>query len=264
MKRDYYIRFTMIRIQGAVLTISFLLSLQINAQTVHIGGGFTYYNHFLLNKEIKFEGNDSVYVYTTNLGGGIMAAAYFDPGAYYFRKLYGIKAELQFSRAAQTYKVYPGNGLANFNYYYKFRTQASYLDVPLLFNFCNTHHQGFTLDVGPQISFLQNVKVRAEESTVGERDIPQLTRQDFKPILFSAVIGAGCFYNFSEQFAMIGTFRMGYSLSDMRVRLDGVENYTPTRRFWSGAVVMGIWKFAKYYSKKNRGYQHYKRQLSKR
>jgi hypothetical protein len=235
-----------------------------DAQTYHLGGGFTYMNHFMFNKDVKFEGDDSTYVMSSSLGGGIMAAAYFDPGAYYFRKLYGVKAELHFTRAVQSYKVYPGNGQANAGTFYKFRTQANYLDVPVLFNFCNSHHQGFTVDVGPQISFLQSVRVKAEESTVGDRQIPQLNKSDFKPVVFSAVLGAGCFYNFSETFAMIGTFRVGCSLNDMRVRREGVEAYSPTRRFWAGACVMGIYKIPKYYSKRNRGYQFYKRQLSKR
>ncbi len=241
-----------------------LFAIFAKAQTYHFGGGFTYMNHFMFNKHVKFEGNDSTYVFSSSWGGGIMAAAYFDPGAYYFRKLYGVKAELQFSQSVQSYKVYPGNGLADAGTFYKFRTQANYLDVPVMFNFCNSHHQGFTVDVGPQISFLQNVRVKAEESTIGERQIPELTKEDFKPVIFSGVIGAGCFYNFSESFAMIGTFRVGCSFSDIRIRREGVENYLPTRRFWAGACVMGIYKFSKYYSKRNRGYQYYKRQLSKR
>lgn len=241
-----------------------LIAIFAKAQTYHFGGGFTYMNHFMFNNHIKFEGNDSTYVFSSSWGGGIMAAAYFDPGAYYFRKLYGVKAELQFSQSVQSYKVYPGNGLAHAGTYYKFRTQANYLDVPVMFNFCNSHHQGFTVDVGPQISFLQNVRVKAEETTVGDRQLPHITKQDFKPIIFSGVLGAGCFYNFSETFAMIGTFRVGCSFSDIRVRRESVENYSPTRRFWAGACVMGIYKIPKYYSKRNRGYQYYKRQLSKR
>ena len=71
-------------------------------QTYHLGGGFTYMNHFMFNKHVKFEGNDSTYVFSSSWGGGIMAAAYFDPGAYYFRKLYGVKAELQFSQSVQS------------------------------------------------------------------------------------------------------------------------------------------------------------------
>ena len=122
-------------------------------QTYHFGGGFTYMNHFMFNKNIKFEGNDSTYVFSSSWGGGIMAAAYFDPGAYYFRKLYGVKAELQFSQSVQSYKVYPGKGLANAGSFYKFRTQANYLDVPVLFNFCNSYHQGFTVDGWPAIFF---------------------------------------------------------------------------------------------------------------
>jgi hypothetical protein len=235
----------------------------LSAQTLHLGGGLSYYNNYLFNKDIEFVGDDSVYVFSGAMGGGLMGAFYFDYGGYYYRKMFGIKTELNFSRIGQSYKVYPGAGAANPEVFYRFRTRLDYLDVPLLFNFCPTHHQGFTLDVGPQISFLRNANVVAEESRVENPNYPVLTKQDFRPITYSGVIGIGCFYNFTESFAMIGTFRTGYTFSDIRLNNAELISYSPTKRFWAGAYIMGIYKFNKYYSDRNRGYKYYLKRLKK-
>lgn len=233
------------------------------AQTVHVGGGLSYYNNYLFNKDVDFEGPDTVYVFSGAMGGGLMGAFYFDYGGYYYRKMFGIKTELNFSRIGQSYKVFPGGGAANPNVFYRFRTKLDYIDIPLLFNFCPTHHQGFTLDVGPQISFLRKANVVAEESRVENPNYPVLTKQDFRPITYSGVIGIGCFYNFTESFAMIGTFRTGYTFSDVRVNRTELQDYSPTKRFWAGAYIMGIYKFNKYYSDRNRGYKYYVKRLKK-
>lgn len=234
------------------------------AQTVHIGVNGAYGINYLLNNKIDFEGEDTVYVFSTGSSVGLSGAFYFDFGGYYYRKLYGVKTELNLSTVRQAYKVFPGNGPANPNLFYQYKARLSYLDVPLLFNFCPSHHQGFTLDVGPQVSFLRNAQMVPEESRVSNPLYPNIDKDDFRKAIFSAVLGIGCFYNFTETFALVGTFRMGYSFSDLMTNADRIQNYSPTRRTWAHGTLSAVYKFNKYYSDRNRGAKYYVKRLKKR
>ncbi len=247
-----------------LLFIIGLLSFRAEAQTFHFGANGSYGINYLLNANIDFEGQDTVYVFSTGRSAGLSAAFYFDFGGYYYRKMYGVKTELNFSTVNQAYKVFPGGGPANPNVFYQYKARLSYIDVPLLFNFCPTHHQGFTLDVGPQVSFLRNAMMVPEESRVSNPLYPNLDKSDFRSTIFSAVLGIGCFYNFTERFAMVSTFRMGYSFSDVMLNSDQIQHYAPTHRAWAHATLSAVYKFNKYYSDRNRGYKYYVKKLKKR
>jgi len=230
-------------------------------QTVHLGGNINGSLCYLFNKAIKFVGDDSIYVLSTGYGAGVSGAFYFDYGGYYYRKIYGIKAEVNTSRHTQTYKVFTGPGAVNPNRYYKYKTRLSFIDIPLMFNFCPTHHQGFTVECGPQISFLTNADVKPMQSPVIPTSYPVLTKGDFRQTTFSAVLGAGLFYSFTERFALVGTFRVGYTFTDLTRRQEGISPYNPTTRFYGGAFIQAVYKINKYASSKNRGYKYYMKRI---
>jgi len=235
-----------------------------HAQTFHVGVNVSYGINYLLNKNIPFEGQDTVYVFSKGSGLGIQGAYYFDFGGYYYRKMFGIKTEVNWANVNQSYKVFPGSGPANPNTFYQYEAKLKYIDVPLMFTFCPTHHQGFTLDVGPQISFLQSARVIPEESRIQNPLYPNLDKGDFQNITYSAVLGMGCFYNFTESFALQGSFRFGYGFSDLTKATSQIPQYQPTHRAWFGSSLQAIYKFNKYTSSRNRGYKYYAKRLRKR
>jgi hypothetical protein len=201
---------------------------------------------------------------TGGYGAGLTGAFYFDYGGYYYRKIYGIKAEVNYSRHSQTYQVFANEGPVSPDIFYKYKARLSFIDVPVMFNFCPTHHQGFTVECGPQVSFLQSANIRSGESTIINPDYPSIKKSDFRPVTFSAVLGGGCFYSFTERFALVATLRTGYTFTDLARSTEGINKFLPTTRFWAGAYIQAVYKINKYGSNKNRGYQYYLKRMKKK
>ncbi len=227
------------------------------AQTFHVGVNSAYSASFLFNKSISTAAADTEYVFTGSSSFGITSAFYFDFGGYYHRKIYGIKLETLFANHNQNMRVFPGEGAPDPNVFYKYKIKLNFIDVPLLFTLCSTHHQGVAFEIGPQISFLQNVNVKLSESRVDKPPIPILTKSNFQNVSFSGVIGLGIFYSFSEKLALSTTIRGGYGFSDLTRNINLNQKYFPTHRFWTGINVQFLYKFNKYNSKRNKGYKYY-------
>ncbi|MEX1188978.1 MAG: outer membrane beta-barrel protein [Bacteroidia bacterium] len=249
-----------------LLTILFLLFASLNlliAQTFQFGVNGNYNASQYLTPTIKYSGADSSYILSGGFGAGLSAAIFFDDGGYYSKKIYGIRLEGIYTKANQSYKIFPGQGSIDPDIFYQYRLKMSYIDVPVLFTLSPTHHQGLTVEAGPQISFLQNVSSQIEESRNTEPFVPFTSKEYFRPINFSFVAGAGIFYSFTEAFALIGTLRAGYSLSKLTNK--GINNIsvTPRRRLSLGINVQAIYKINKYDAKKNKGYKYYMKRIQK-
>jgi hypothetical protein len=236
------------------------LSLSSKGQTFHLGGNVSYYASYLLNKSVSFNNPDSTYVFSGGYSGGLSGIVYFDRGGYYSRTIYGVNLEVNYSRVNQSFKVFPTENVANPDKFYQFRYRLGYVDIPLLFISCPSHHQGFTFEIGPQISFLTNSDLKLEESRVQPTPIIAFSNDQFRKISLSGVIGVGCYYSFTEKFALVGSFRAGYGFSDLTIKQPNQQNYNPTHRLWGGITVHAYYKINKYDSKKNRGYQYYIKQ----
>ena len=227
------------------------------AQTFHVGVNSAYSASFLFNKSISTAATDTEYVFTGSPSFGITSAFYFDFGGYYHRKIYGIKLEAVFAKHNQNIRVFPGDGASDPNIFYMYKIKLNLIDIPLLFTLCSTHHQGVAFEIGPQVSFLQNVNVKLSESRVDKPPIPVLTKSNFQNVSFSGVIGLGLFYSFSEKLALSTTIRGGYGFSDLTRNLNVTQKYFPTHRFWTGINVQFVYKINKYDTKRNRGYKYY-------
>jgi len=233
------------------------LSLSIKGQAIHIGGNLSYYACYLLNKSISFNTSDSNYVFTGGISGGISGVLYFDQGGYYSRRIYGVNMEVNYSRLNQSYKIFPTETTPNPDRFYQYRYRLGFIDIPLLFSSCPSHHQGVTFEIGPQVSFLTSADAKVEESRVDPTPAIPFSKEQFRKVSYSAIIGLGCFYSFTENFALVGSFRGGYGLSDLTKSTGNSMLYNPTRRFWLGITVHAYLKLNKYDSKKNRGYKYY-------
>jgi hypothetical protein len=240
-----------------ILFIFLFKGSDLSAQTYQFGGNESYFASQLLSSTMKYDGGDSTYVFSGGFSGGITGAFFFDHGGYYSRKIYGIRMEVNYSRLNQSYRFFPGQGIIDPEVFYKYRLRLSYIDVPLMFTFCPTHHQGLTVEAGPQISFLQSANAIAQESRNTEPLVPTIDRQNFKPTSFSFVAGAGIFYSLSETFAISGTFRAMYGLSSLIKSGTISTSATPDRRLTLGITAQAIMKINKYDAKKNRGYKYY-------
>ena len=238
------------------LLIFFVLNSS-KAQTFHLGVNSAYSASFLFNNSISTAAADTEYVFTGSPSFGITSSFYFDFGGYYHRKIYGIKLEAVFAKHNQNIRVFPGDGAPDPNVFYKYKVKLNLIDIPLLFTLCSTHHQGVAFEIGPQISFLQNVNVKLLESRVDKPAIPILTKSNFQNVSFSGVIGLGIFYSFSEKLALSSTIRGGYGFSDLTRNTNGDKKYFPTHRFWTGINIQFLYKFNKYDSKRNKGYKYY-------
>lgn len=251
------------KILKAAIILVFSLFNGLNAQTFQFGVNGCYNASQFFSPTIKYSGVDSSYVLTGGYGFGLSAALFFDHGGYYHRRIYGIRLEGIYNRANQSYKFFPGEGSIDPDVFYQYRLQMSYIDIPLLFTLAPTHHQGLTVEVGPQISFLQSVSTKPEESRNTEPLIPFTTQDFFKPVNLSIVAGTGIFVSFTEAFALIGTIRAGYSLT--KLTQSGVTNIsvTPRSRLSLGVNVQAIYKINKYDAKKNKGYKYYMKRIKK-
>lgn len=212
---------------------------------------------------MSYGGGDSAYVFSGGFGFGASAAIFFDRGGYYSRKIYGIRLEGIYARHNQSYKFFPGEGKIDPDVFYTYRLKMTYIDVPLLFTFCPTHHQGLTVEAGPQVSFFQGARtaVVEEKNTVGVA--PQTSGAYFKPVSFSVIGGAGIYYSFSESFALTGTVRATYGVSSLLNSNVVQTSISPRNRLTLGLYVQAIYKFNKYDAKKNRGYKYYLKRIRK-
>jgi hypothetical protein len=252
---------TTISVKQFILTFSTLvLSFSAKGQTFHLGGDVSYYASYLLNKSIRLDNPDSTYALSGGYSGGLSGIVYFDRGGYYSRTIYGVNLEVNYSRVNQSLKVFPAEGAANRDDFYQFRYRLGYVDVPLLFVSCPSHHQGFSFEIGPQISFLTNSDLIMEESRVNPTPSIFFSKDQFRKVSFSGVIGIGCYYSFTEKFAIVGSFRAGYGFSDLAIKQANQTNYNPTHRLWGGVTIHAYYKINKYDSKKNRGYKYYLKQ----
>ncbi|MEZ5172951.1 MAG: outer membrane beta-barrel protein [Bacteroidia bacterium] len=235
----------------------------LSAQTFQFGLNSNYTATQFLTPKIKYSGTDSTYLLSAGYGIGGSFAIFFDHGGYYHRKIYGIRLEGIYQRANQSYKFFPGEGVIDPDVFYQYRLKTSFINVPLLFTFCPTHHQGLTVEAGPQVSFLQDVSTIAEESRNTEAVIPYTTKSFFKPAHLSFIGGVGIFVSFTEAFALTGTIRASYNLT--RLNDKGVESIsvTPSKLLTVGVFAQAVYKINKYDAKKNKGYKYYMRRISK-
>jgi hypothetical protein len=236
-------------------------------QTVHLGLNYSINSTYLLNKSMSFTADDTSYVYTGGRGGGFSGSFYFDDGGMYHQRLYGIRIESNFIRHGQVLKIFPGKGPADPDSFYSYKTSLQFTDIPLLFVLCPSHHQGFTLELGPQISFLRGGMVNLKETTVRDPAkvlVPQFNQANYRKITYSIVFGLGLFYNVTERLAFTASFRSGIGFSDTRQRQPTDFQYFPTRRFWWGLNLQGVYKFNRYYARKNRGSDYYLRKMRKK
>lgn len=227
------------------------------AQTFHVGVNGSYFTSFLFNKAISTTAADTEYVFTGGKSFGVTSAFYFDHGGYYHRKIYGIKLEANITNHNQNIRVFPGEGAADPNVFYKYKVKLNFVDIPLLFTFCPSHHQGLSFEIGPQLSLFQKVNVKLSESMVDAPSLPKLTKNNFENVSFSGVIGLGLFYSFSEKLALSSTIRGGYSFTDVTRKTSTDNIYFPTYRFWTGINFQFFYKINKYDSNRNRGYKYY-------
>jgi hypothetical protein len=240
-----------------IIFIFFIGLISIKAQTYHLGLNGAYFTSFLFNKAISTTAADTEYVLTGGSSFGITSAFYFDFGGYYHRKIYGVKLEAIFANHNQNMRIFPGEGQADPNVFFVYKTKLNFIDFPLLFSFCPTHHQGVTFEIGPQLSFLQSISIKQQESSVVSPQIPNLSKSDFQNISFSGVLGLGIFYSFTENIALSTTLRGGYGFTDLRRRTNFNTVYYPTYRFWTGINLQLLYKINKYDSNRNRGYKYY-------
>lgn len=210
---------------------------------------------------MSYGGGDSSYVFSGGFGLGGCASIFFDRGGYYSRKIYGIRLEGIYSRHNQSFKIFPGEGKIDPDVFYTYRLKMSYIDVPVLFTLCPTHHQGLTVEAGPQISFFQNARstVVEEKNTIG--NAPTTSKDFFKPISFSVIGGVGIYYSFTETFALTGTVRATYGVT--RLTNSGIleTSVSPANRLTLGVFAQAVYKINKYDAKKNRGYKYYMKRI---
>jgi hypothetical protein len=212
---------------------------------------------------MSYGGADSSYVFSGGYGFGASATIFFDQGGYYSRKIYGIRLEGIYARHNQSYRIFPGEGKIDPDVFYSYRLKMSYIDVPLLFTLCPTHHQGLTLEAGPQISFFQGAQsqIKEEKNTFGS--LPAASNAFFKPLAFSVIGGAGIYYSFSESFALTGTVRATYGLSNLLNSGVIQTSVSPRNRLILGVYVQAVYKINKYDAKKNKGYKYYLKRIRK-
>jgi hypothetical protein len=246
-----------------LLAISILVTFStLKAQTFHYGSSSAFFSSFLFNDEVRFAPADTEYVFSYGFAQGIMGAFYFDQGGYYSRKILGFKTEINFSRHNQIIKIYPTEDKPNTDRFYSYRTRLSFIDIPLMFSFCPSHHQGLTLELGPMLSFLQSASVKPLESIVLNPQIPMLSKSDFNPVSLSGVLGIGIFYSFTEKFALCATFRGAYGFGDIRKPPASTLSYNPTTRFFWGIAAQAVFKFNQYDTKRNKGYKYYLKHIN--
>jgi len=248
----------------SVCLILFALSELLHGQTVHLGINYSLNSTYLLNKSVSFTPDDTSYAYTGGRGGGFGGTFYFDDGGMYHHRLYGIRVETNLIMHGQVLKIFPGKGPADMDSFYSYKTSLRYTDIPLLFVFCPSHHQGFTLELGPQISFFRGGMINAEETRiqdVSKIQIPDFQKEVYRKTSYSVLLGLGLFYNVSERLAFTASLRTGIGLMDLRIKQAGEIFYHPTRRFWWGLNLQGAYKINKYYAKRNRGSDYYLRKM---
>lgn len=230
-----------------------------SAQMYQLGGNVSYFASQLLSNTMHYDGGDSTYVFTGGKSAGLEAAIYFDKGGYYHKKVYGIKLETNYCQVDQSYKFFPGQGIIDPNVFYRYRIKLSYIDIPLMFTMCPTHHQGLTFEVGPQISFLNKASAVLEEYKNTSPIIPVVNAQTFNPTTFSIVAGAGLYYSFTETFALTTTFRALYGVSSLIQSGRSSTSISPDKRLSLGISAQFVYKINKYDAQKNRGYKYYAR-----
>jgi hypothetical protein len=245
------------------LLIFLLQQTAVHAQTFQFGLNANYNASQFLTPTVKYSGTDSSYVLSGGYGFGGSFSIYFDHGGYYSRKIYGIRLEGMYSKVNQSYKIFPGEGAIDPEVYYQYRLRTSFIDVPVLFTFCPTHHQGLTVEAGPMISFLQSVNTITEEARNTVPFVPATSRDFFNPVSLSFVGGAGIYYSFTESFALTGTLRASYSLTGINKKEIKSISVTPRRRLGLGIFVQAVYKINKYDAKKNKGYKYYMKRIHK-
>lgn len=239
-----------------------LLQSSLKAQTFQFGLNSHYSATQFLSPTVKYSGTDSSYVLSGGYGIGGSFSIYFDHGGYYSRKIYGIRLEGFYSKANQSYKIFSGQGAIDPEVYYQYRLRTSFIDVPLLFTFCPTHHQGLTVEAGPMISFLQSVNTITEDVRNTIPFVPATSKEFFNPVSLSFAGGAGIYYSFTESFALTGTLRAVYSLTRISKSNVNKISVTPSRRMSLGVYVQAVYKINKYDAKKNKGYKYYMRRIN--
>ncbi len=249
----------MLTIRTYLISILLLGNLCLNAQMYQLGGNVSYFASQLLSNTMRYDGGDSTYVFTGGKSAGLIAALYFDKGGYYSKKVYGIKLETNFCQVDQSYKFFPGQGIIDPDVFYRYRIKLSYIDIPLLFTMCPTHHQGLTFEVGPQISFLNKAKAVLEEYKNTSPIIPVVNTHTFNPITFGIVAGAGLYYSFTENLALTTTFRALYGVSSLIKSGHSSTSISPDKRLSLGITAQFVYKINKYDAQKNRGYKYYAR-----
>lgn len=249
----------MLTLRTYLIAIFLLGNVCSNAQMYQLGGNVSYFASQLLSKTMRYDGGDSTYVFTGGKSAGLTAALYFDKGGYYSKKVYGIKLESNFCQVDQSYKFFPGQGIIDPNVFYRYRIKLSYIDIPLMFTMCPTHHQGLTFEVGPQISFLNKASAVLEEYKNTSPVIPVVNTHTFNPTTFSIVAGAGLYYSFTETFALTTTFRALYGVSSLIKSGHSSTSISPDKRVSLGITAQLVYKINKYDAQKNRGYKYYAR-----
>ena len=239
-------------------------SLCLKAQMYQLGGNVSYFASQLLSRTMHYGGGDSTYVFTGGKSAGLEAALYFDKGGYYSKKVYGIKLETNFCQVDQSYQFFPGQGIIDPDVFYRYRIKLSYIDIPLMFTMCPTHHQGLTFEVGPQISFLNKASAVLEEYKNTSPVIPVINSHTFNPTTFSVVAGAGLYYSLTETFAITTTFRALYGVSSLIKSGRSSSSISPDKRVSLGISAQLVYKINKYDAQKNRGYKYYARKNLKK
>jgi hypothetical protein len=212
---------------------------------------------------MSYGGSDSAYVFSGGHGFGGSVSIFFDRGGYYSRKIYGVRLEGIYSRHNQSFKIFPGEGKIDHDVFYTYRLKLSYIDVPVLFTLCPTHHQGLTVEAGPQISFFQNARTAVVEEKNTDGKAPFTSNDYFKPITYSVIGGVGIYYSFTENFALTGTVRATYGINNISKSGIIETSASPANRFTLGVFVQALYKINKYDAKKNRGYKYYIKRIRK-
>lgn len=244
-----------------ILFIFFVGSLY--SQTFQFGVNGNYLASQFFTPTMSYSASDSSYILSGGYGFGLSAAVFFDHGGYYHRKIYGIRLEGIYSRQNQSYRIFPGQGTIDPDIFYRYRLKTSYVDLPVLFAFCPTHHQGMTVEAGPQISFLNKVSTVIEEERNTQAVVPTVSKDFFRPVTFSVIGGVGIFYSFTESFALTGTIRATYSISDITRPSINRTSVSPDHKLTLGVFAQAIYKINKYDAKKNRGYKYYMKRIHK-
>jgi hypothetical protein len=243
----------------------FLLTLSqlVLAQTYHLGVSGGVNSTYFLNRDITYGASDTDYVITAGYQFSAFSSVFFDNGGYYSKRLYGIKAGIEYAFHNQTFDVFnPSLGPGIPREFYRYKLKLTFIDFPLLFNCASSHHQGFYGEIGPVLSFQQSQSYQMIENKTTENITPDLSKYEFEAITLNLVLGLGIMVNQTEKLAFFGSLRFGHSLFPNALQISGPRSTVSHYRAWGGIIFGGVYKINKYDAKKRKRIRKFKGEVA--